>query len=146
LVIIKKNNRKIPYKKLINQLFYKGESESIKIEETNESYTSKVDALSMEKICKHKKYKGCRVRRGLFKSNTTMNKIKKISKKDNNKILINADINGALNIMRKNCNKHKEYLNMRKIIRKNIKNILNPIKFKWTRKGWLNKPSILGKG
>ena len=93
----RKNNRKfyeIPFKKLTHQLFYKGENKGICVVEIKESYTSKVDALSLEKICHHKKYKGKRVRRGLFRSKTTMNKIYKKDKKTNKKLLLNADING----------------------------------------------------
>ena len=45
------------------------------------------DALAFETIDKHEKYIGRRIRRGLFRSSTGK--------------LINADQNGALNIMRK---------------------------------------------
>ena len=44
-------------------------------------------ACGIQSICHHEKYLGKRVKRGLFKS----------SKKQ----IINADINGAINIMRK---------------------------------------------
>ena len=54
---------------------------------TEESYTSKCDSLSFEDLCKHENYLGKRINRGLFVSST--------SKK------INADLNGAINIMRK---------------------------------------------
>ena len=63
------------------------EKEGIQIIETEESYTSKCDALSLEKICYHSKYSGTRKTRSLY--------ITKTGKK------INADINGAINIMRK---------------------------------------------
>ena len=52
----------------------------------NEAYTSKCSFLDREKISKHDSYAGRRVRRGLFISNSG--------------ILINADVNGSLNIMR----------------------------------------------
>lgn len=52
-----------------------------------ESYTSKCSSLDLEKICKHDEYIGKRIKRGLFKTK--------------NNILINADINGAINILRK---------------------------------------------
>jgi transposase len=55
--------------------------------EHEESYTSKCDAMAFEKIGKHEQYAGRRIRRGLFRSSTGK--------------LINADQNGALNIMRK---------------------------------------------
>jgi len=53
----------------------------------NEAYTSKCSALDLEPICKQTEYKGKRIKRGLFKSN--------------NGVIINADINGSLNILRK---------------------------------------------
>ena len=52
-----------------------------------ESYTSKCDALAREEIKKHETYLGKRVKRGLLQSS--------IGK------LINADVNGSLNILRK---------------------------------------------
>ena len=63
-----KNNRifyQIPYKKLINKLEYalRGHTNVVL---TNESYTSKCDALAKEKVMKHDVYKGRRDKRGLF--------------------------------------------------------------------------------
>ena len=66
---------------------YKCELEGIKVLFNEESYTSKCSFLDSEPICKHDKYMGRRVKRGLFVS---MNGIK-----------INADVNGAYNIMLK---------------------------------------------
>ena len=83
----KKNNRKfynIPYSKLIYKLQDKFEERIII---TEESYTSKCDALLLEKIGKHDTYSGNRKHRGLFISG--------------NGIKINGDLNGAINIMRK---------------------------------------------
>ena len=77
----------IPYRILINYLKYKCEMCGIKFIETEESYTSKCDSLAFEKIEKHDTYLGKRIKRGLFQSSTGK--------------LINADVNGALNIMRK---------------------------------------------
>ena len=57
------------------------------VEEIGEAYTSKVDSLALEPICKQIKYLGKRVKRGLFQSS--------IGK------VLNADINGAINILRK---------------------------------------------
>ena len=74
----------IAYCKLINKIRNKFRN---KVELIEESYTSKCDSLSLEKICKHEKYMGNRLMRGLFSSKTEK--------------LINADINGAINIMRK---------------------------------------------
>lgn len=78
---------KIPYSLLIKKLQDKFNNKGIIIRTTEESYTSKCDALSLEKICKHELYMGKRLKRGLFSSNK--------------KKLLNADVNGAINIMRK---------------------------------------------
>jgi len=86
----RKTNQKfvqIPYLRLIDYLKYKSELIGIKLILNEESYTSKCDGLSLEKISKHDNYSGKRIKRGLFQSNKG--------------VLINADINGALNILRK---------------------------------------------
>ena len=77
----------IPYETLIGYLKYKCEMNGIKLIGTEESYTSKCDALAKETIEKHDVYQGKRIRRGLYQSSVGK--------------LINADVNGALNIMRK---------------------------------------------
>lgn len=84
------NNQKftfIPFARLRSCLRYKCELAGISYIEHEESYTSKCDALAMEDICKHDSYLGKRIKRGLFKS--AVGKV------------INADVNGALNIGRK---------------------------------------------
>ena len=86
----KTNNRNfydIPYRKLLNKLGCKLEMNNQKLILQEESYTSKCDALALEEICFHKKYFGKREKRGLYSSST--------------KKLINADLVGAINIMRK---------------------------------------------
>jgi len=86
----KRNNQKfvnIPFNKLIQQIIYKAEEVGIKVVTTEESYTSKCDHLAFEEMKHHEKYLGTRVKRGLFKSSTG--------------ILLNADINGALGVLRK---------------------------------------------
>lgn len=82
---------KIPFKRLINKL---GDKFGSKLILTEESYTSKCDSLAMESLGHKEVYQGTRLRRGLYKSSTGQ--------------LINADLNGAINIMRK-------VLNMRKV-------------------------------
>ena len=77
----------IPYERFIGMLRYKCGMCGIVFHEVEESYTSKCDALAMEVICKHEGYKGKRKKRGLFQSSVGK--------------LVNADVNGALNIMRK---------------------------------------------
>ena len=77
----------IPFYKFIRQLTYKCKLIGINVVETEESYTSKCSFLDNEDVCKHEVYKGKRIKRGLFRSSTGQ--------------LINADINGSLNILRK---------------------------------------------
>lgn len=77
----------ISYDKLIEFLRYKCEMCGIEFVLNEESYTSKCDGLATEEIGKHEIYLGKRVKRWLFKSSVGR--------------LINADVNGALNIMRK---------------------------------------------
>ena len=90
----KVNNQKfvqIPFDKLIHEIKYKGILEGINVVEIEESYTSKCSFIDNETIEKHETYVGNRTKRGLFQ---------------NSKSLINADINGSFNIMRKalKCN------------------------------------------
>lgn len=68
-------------------LKYKCILEGINVIVREESYTSKCSFIDNEKICKHEFYKGKRVKRGLFRSESGK--------------LINADLNGSLNILRK---------------------------------------------
>lgn len=77
----------VPFEMLINQLIYKGEDVGVVVELTEESYTSKIDHLACESFGHKEKYLGKRVHRGLFKSSTGQ--------------VINADVNGAIGIMRK---------------------------------------------
>jgi putative transposase len=76
----------IPIQKLKQMIVYKAELVGINIIEVDEAYTSKCSALDVEPIKKHKKYVGRRVSRGLFKGSN---------------YLLNADVNGSLNILRK---------------------------------------------
>ncbi|KKM04146.1 hypothetical protein LCGC14_1767170 [marine sediment metagenome] len=85
----KQNNHNfvnIPIQKLKQMITYKTQLVGIKIHEVNESYTSKCSSLDLEPIKKHKKYQGKRIKRGLFRGSN---------------YLLNADVNGALNILRK---------------------------------------------
>ena len=77
----------IPFYKLLKMLEYKCKMIGINLVTQEESYTSKCDSLAFEEVKHHEKYKGNRVKRGLFLSS--------IGK------VLNADINGALNILRK---------------------------------------------
>lgn len=91
----KRNNQNfvsIPFYTLINMIKYKCKLEGILVIEQEESYTSKCSFLDNEDIKKQEAYKGKRIKRGLFKT-----------AKDK---LINADLNGSYNIMRKAISKN----------------------------------------
>lgn len=77
----------IPFAKLIQKIIYKAEEIGINVTTTEESYTSKCSFRDSETIEKHEEYAGKRVKRGLFKSALGH--------------LINADVNGSLNIIKK---------------------------------------------
>ena len=86
----KKNNQnfvQIPHAKLIQMIQYKAEAEAIEVILQQESHTSKCSFLDSEPICHQEKYKGIRFTRGLFRSA--------------NGTIMNSDVNGALNIIRK---------------------------------------------
>lgn len=85
-----KNNQsfvQIPFEKFLSLLEYKCKLEGINMVTIDESYTSKCSFLDGEDICKHDTYNGRRVKRGLFKSADGT--------------LINADVNGSYNILKK---------------------------------------------
>lgn len=86
----KVNNQKfvnIPYLKLVNMLKYKCFLEGINVILTEESYTSKCSFIDNEPLKKQEVYLGNRKHRGLFISNKGL--------------MINADVNGSYNILRK---------------------------------------------
>lgn len=89
-ILNRKSNQhfiQIPYSMLIGQLEYKGVDNGIKIRTNNESYTSGTSFLDNEEPIKENYNKSRRVKRGLFKTNTGR--------------LINSDVNGSLQIMKK---------------------------------------------
>ena len=104
----KKNNQnfiQIPFSLFIQMLKYKLNEENISLVELNEAYTSKCSFLDNEEICKHDSYLGRRIKRGLFKSSSGK--------------VLNADINGSLNILKRgldyNFNVFKSFFNPVKI-------------------------------
>ena len=77
----------IPYCSLLKKIKYKFFEKNINVILQEESYTSKCDSLSLEEIKKHDNYQGLRIKRGLYSSGK--------------KVLINADLNGAINMRKK---------------------------------------------
>ena len=93
--VTNQNFVQIPFTQLMHLLKYKCELRGIKFIETEESYTSKCSFLDDESICKHSSYQGKRLKRGLFETSSGT--------------LINADVNGSLNIGRKYLTKVNMY-------------------------------------
>ncbi|MFH1456020.1 MAG: transposase [archaeon] len=83
----------VPFQTLIKQIKYKAEEVGITVKVSEESFTSKASFLDQDEIPIYKKdqqkfvFSGRRIKRGLYKSNSGR--------------LISADLNGALNILRK---------------------------------------------
>ena len=90
ITIGKRNNQnfvQIPYSKLVSQIKYKSELTGIDVILEPESYTSKCSFLDNEPIKRHENYQGKRICRGLYQSQKGF--------------IINADVNGAYNILKK---------------------------------------------
>ena len=77
----------IPFARLVSMIQYKAQLQGIEVILTEESYTSKCSFLDNESLKKQDSYLGKRVKRGLFRSAGGKT--------------INADVNGACNILRK---------------------------------------------
>ena len=100
-----KNNQSfvnIPFRKILDILRYKLEDNGIEYKEQEESYTSKASYLDNDNIPIYKeetkeiKFSGKRIKRGIYKSKQGK--------------IINADLNGALNILKKSGEKLIEEL------------------------------------
>ena len=100
-----KNNQNfvsIPFRKILDILRYKLEDNGIEYKEQEESYTSKASYLDNDDIPIYKeeieeiKFSGKRIKRGIYKSRQGK--------------IINADLNGALNILKKSGEKLVEDL------------------------------------
>jgi IS605 OrfB family transposase len=86
----KRNNQnfvQVPFGYLMSMLESKCQEYGLNYLETQESHTSKCSAIDNEEVKHHDEYVGKRIKRGLFQS------------KDG--FLLNADVNGAINIARK---------------------------------------------
>jgi len=87
----KRNNQnfvQVPHARFIEMLIYKAELVGIQMVLQEESHTSKCSFLDDEPICHHERYAGKRIKRGLFRA-------------ADGRQIINADVNGAYNIIRK---------------------------------------------
>lgn len=93
--VTNQNFVQIPFTQVMKLLKYKCELRGIRFISNEESYTSKCSFLDEENICKNSSYLGKRVKRGLFETS--------------NGKLINADVNGSLNIGRKYLTKVNMY-------------------------------------
>ena len=101
-----KNNQNfvsIPFRKILDILKYKLEDNGIEYKEQEESYTSKASYLDNDNIPIYKEndntnyiFSGKRIKRGIYKSKQGK--------------IINADLNGALNILKKSGEKLIEEL------------------------------------
>ena len=96
----KKNNQQfvsIPHARLIEMLCYKGELMGIKVVVVEESYTSQSSFLDFDPLPtygeKKPVFSGKRIKRGLYRTATGK--------------LINADVNGSYNCIRKHLQKEK---------------------------------------
>jgi IS605 OrfB family transposase len=86
----KRNNQNfvaIPHARFIEMLTYKAQLAGIVVKVIEESYTSMCSFLDNEPCLKHSEYKGKRIKRGLFRAGDGR--------------LINADVNGSANIVKK---------------------------------------------
>lgn len=77
----------VPFVRFAEMLRYKAQLAGIRVLITEESYTSQCSFLDMEPIGRHERYAGRRLKRGLFRSASGR--------------YLNADVNGAYNIIRK---------------------------------------------
>ena len=98
----KKTNQvfvQIPFEKLIHNIMYKAEDAGIRVELVEQQYTSKSSFLDQDFIPEKfgdYEFSGKRIKRGLYRSSDGT--------------LINADVNGSYNILRK-CNPEIQWYN-----------------------------------
>ncbi|MFW9857095.1 MAG: RNA-guided endonuclease InsQ/TnpB family protein [Candidatus Thorarchaeota archaeon] len=77
----------IPFWKLVQKIHYKATDAGIRVIYTDEAYTSKCSFLDREPVTRKQHYLGKRITRGMFQAKSGT--------------LINSDVNGGYNIMRK---------------------------------------------
>ena len=85
--IVNQNFTQLPFNRLIEMIEYKSEEYGIAVVRTEESYTSGTSVIDGEAPIKQNYNKSRRVFRGLFKTESG--------------VKINADVNGAYQIMKK---------------------------------------------
>lgn len=86
------NFLQIPHSMFVEMLRYKVEEIGGKFIVVNEAYTSLCSAYDGEKVCRHPEYLGSRPKRGKFVTAYGRH-------------MVNADVNGSLNILRKGTNR-----------------------------------------
>ena len=116
----KVNNQKfqqIPFLTLVEQIEYKAKLKGITVVRITEEYSSGTSFLDKEPLTKKYYNKSRRIHRGLFKTN--------------NNLLINADVNGSYQIMKKYLQKQKKsYVieGLQDMLSNNISYALSPAK------------------
>ena len=96
----------IPYKMLIDQIRYKAALAGIEVKVVEESYTSGTSYIDGEFPCREAYDSRRRIKRGLFRSN--------------NGLLINADVNAAYQIMKKEGCTEIRYKGIERTVRLNV--------------------------
>jgi IS605 OrfB family transposase len=84
---VNQNFMSVPFDRLIQMIQYKAQDVGIRVLLSREDFTSKSSFLDGEAVTRHLNYSGERISRGLYCSK--------------NGILINSDVNGAYNIIKK---------------------------------------------
>lgn len=115
----------IPFRKLINILKYKLEELGVKAEEKEEPYTSKASSLSDDILEIQRKYAEAKEKQGEIKIKCSGKRIERGLYRDSvlNKVF-NADLNGALNILKVGAKLHRLTLSLKVFLCK----LCNPLR------------------
>lgn len=111
------NFQQLPFLTFVQQIEYKAKLKGISVERITEAYSSGTSFLDREPLTKKYYNKSRRIHRGLFKTN--------------NNLLINADVNGSYQIMKKYLQKQKKsYVieGLQDMLFSNISYALSPVK------------------